>query len=124
VERGLYSSETCQQRADATLTRVSATDDTKLQRLSANADRAAAAVAAFEAELNHDDDREQLASRLLMVGRDMTAYADRLSLEHSQGSVRLDLVRLTVVADTERGPISLERIGSAANWIGCHLATI
>jgi Protein of unknown function (DUF3732) len=58
-----------------------------------------------------------------MVGRDMTAYADQLSLEHSEGSVRLDLARLTVVADTERGPIPLERIGSAANWIGYHLAT-
>lgn len=77
----------------------------------------------MEAELNDDEDREQLTSRLLMVGRDMTAYADQLSLEHSEGNVRLDLARLTVVADTERGPIPLERIGSAANWIGYHLAT-
>jgi hypothetical protein len=53
----------------------------------------------------------------------MTTYADQLELEHSQGSVRLDLARLTVVTDTERGPIPLERIGSAANWIGYHLAT-
>ena len=110
-------------RIDATLTRVPATDDTELQRLRANADRAAATVAALEAELSDDEDREQLTSRLLMVGRDMTAYADRLDLEHSEGSVRLDLARLTVVADTERGPIPLERIGSAANWIGYHLAT-
>jgi hypothetical protein len=110
-------------RIDATLTRVPATDDTELRRLRANADRAAATVAALEAELSDDEDREQLTSRLLMVGRDMTAYADRLNLEHSEGSVRLDLARLTVVADTERGPIPLERIGSAANWIGYHLAT-
>jgi hypothetical protein len=110
-------------RIDATLARVPATDDTELQRLRASADRAAATVAALEAELSDDEDREQLTSRLLMVGRDMTAYADRLRLEHSDGSVRLDLARLTVVADTERGPIPLERIGSAANWIGYHLAT-
>lgn len=110
-------------RIDATLTRVPATDDIELRRLRANADRAAATVAALEAELSDDEDREQLTSRLLMVGRDMTAYADRLDLEHSEGSVRLDLARLTVVADTERGPIPLERIGSAANWIGYHLAT-
>ena len=110
-------------RIDATLARVPATDDTELQRLRANADGAAATVEALEAELSDDDDREQLTSRLLMVGRDMTAYADKLRLEHSEGSVRLDLARLTVVADTERGPIPLERIGSAANWIGYHLAT-
>jgi hypothetical protein len=89
----------------------------------ASADSAAATVAALEAELDDDEDREQLTSRLLIVGRDMTAFADQLELEHSEGNVRLDLARLTVVTDTERGPIPLERIGSAANWIGYHLAT-
>jgi hypothetical protein len=110
-------------RIDAILTRVNAVDDRELQRLRANAERAAATVAALEAELDDDEDREQLTSRLLIVGRDMTAYAERLELEHSEGSVRLDLARLTVVTDTERGPIPLARIGSAANWIGYHLAT-
>lgn len=110
-------------RIDAILSRVNTADDTELLRLHTNAERAAATVAALEAELNDDEDREQLTSRLLVVGRDMTAYADRLELEHSSGSVRLDLARLTVVTDTERGPIALDRIGSAANWIGYHLAT-
>jgi len=110
-------------RIDATLARVPATDDTELQRLRSNAEGAAATVEALEAELSDDDDREQLTSRLYMVGNDMTTYADQLRLEHSGGNVRLDLARLTVVADTERGPVPLERIGSAANWIGYHLAT-
>lgn len=110
-------------RIDAILSRVDSTDDTELQRLRTAAESAAATVAALEAELNDDEDREQLTSRLLRVGQDMTTYADRLELEHSEGSVRLDLARLTVVTDTERGPIQLERIGSAANWIGYHLAT-
>ena len=110
-------------RIDAILARVDSVDEGELQRLRANADSAAATVAALEAELDDDEDREQLTSRLLIVGRDMTAYADQLELEHSEGSVRLDLARLTVVTDTERGPIPLERIGSAANWIGYHLAT-
>jgi len=110
-------------RIDATLARVPATDDTELQRLRSNAEGAAATVEALEAELSDDDDREQLTSRLYMVGNDMTNYADQLRLEHSGGNVRLDLARLTVVADTERGPVPLERIGSAANWIGYHLAT-
>ena len=50
----------------------------------------------------------------------MTRWAEDLELEHT-GSVRLDLKRLTVVADTEQGPAPLMRIGSAANWIGYHL---
>jgi hypothetical protein len=110
-------------RIDAILSRISSTDDVELQRLRAAADSAATTVAALETELNDDEDREQLTSRLLIVGQDMTAYADRLDLEHSQGNVRLDLAHLTVVTDTERGPIPLHRIGSAANWIGYHLVT-
>jgi len=110
-------------RIDAILARVDSVDEGELRRLHASADSAAATVAALEAELDDDEDREQLTSRLLIVGRDMTTYADQLELEHSEGSVRLDLARLTVVTDTERGPIPLERIGSAANWIGYHLAT-
>ena len=76
---------------------------------------------AGETELNDEGSREQLTSRLLIVGRDMTAYADRLELEHSEGNVHLG--RLAVVSDPERGPIPLGRIGSAANRIGYHLAT-
>jgi Protein of unknown function (DUF3732) len=110
-------------RIDAILARVQSVDEGELRRLRASADSAAATVAALESELNDDEDREQLTSRLLVVGRDMTAFADQLELEHSEGNVRLDLARLTVVTDTERGPIPLERIGSAANWIGYHLAT-
>lgn len=110
-------------RIDAILSRVNSVDDRELLRLRATAESAAATVTALEAELDDDEDREQLTSRLLIVGQDMTTYADRLELEHSEGNVRLDLARLTVVTDTERGPIPLERIGSAANWIGYHLAT-
>jgi Protein of unknown function (DUF3732) len=110
-------------RIDAILARVDSVDEGELRRLRASADSAAATVAALEAELNDDEDREQLTSRLLIVGRDMTTYAGQLELEHSESSVRVDLARLTVVTDTERGPIPLERIGSAANWIGYHLAT-
>jgi len=78
------------------------------------------AVARYESGLDPDEEREQLTSRLAIVGADMTEWADTLQLEHT-GSVRLDLRRLTVVADTEEGPAPLFRIGSAENWIGYHL---
>jgi hypothetical protein len=79
-------------------------------------------VAALEAGLDADNEREQVTSRLAIIGADMTRWADDLQLEHA-GSVRLDLSRLTVVADTDEGPAPLFRIGSAANWIGYHLVT-
>jgi hypothetical protein len=80
------------------------------------------AVETLEAGLNLNDEREQVTSRLAIVGADMTRWADELELEHT-GSVRLDMSRLTVVADTDEGPAPLFRIGSAANWIGYHLVT-
>ena len=41
-----------------------------------------------------------------------------------EGRIRLDLKKLSVVAETVRGPISLDRIGSGENWIGYHVVTL
>lgn len=110
-------------RIDATLARANLADNVQIEVLRQQLARARQAVGALEAELDDDNDREQLTSRLVTVGRDMSVYAQRLNLEHSSDNVRLDLNRLTVVTDTPNGPAALFRIGSAANWIGYHLAT-
>lgn len=110
-------------RIDATLARATLVDDNQLDELRRQLAQWQQTAEALEAELDEDNDREQLTSRLLAVGRDMSRYAGRLNLEHSSDSVRLDLSRLTVVTDTSTGPAPLFRIGSAANWIGYHLAT-
>lgn len=94
-----------------------------LERLRRNLDVANERVAQLLSELNPDEDREQLLSRLNIVGHTMTDLARRLELEHVENGVRLDLANLTVVTDTSDGPLQLQRIGSAANWIGYHLAT-
>lgn len=109
-------------RIDATLARAVLADDVQIELLRQQVERARSVVTALEHELDDDNDREQLTSRLVAVGRDISRYAERLHLEHSSDSVRLDLARLTVVADTPTGPAPLFRIGSAANWIGYHLA--
>lgn len=110
-------------RIDATLARAVLADDTQLEVIRQQVASARQTIEALQDELDEDNDREQLTSRLVAVGRDMTRYAERLDLEHSNDSVRLDLARLTVVTDTPTGPAPLFRIGSAANWIGYHLAT-
>jgi hypothetical protein len=109
-------------RIDAFLNRTTFTDGIQLDVLRQRIRQVAETIAAFEEDLDGDNDREQLTSRLFTIGRDMSAYATRLHLEHSSASVRLDLARLTVVTDTPTGPTPLFRIGSAANWIGYHLA--
>lgn len=93
-----------------------------LDRLRRALDAATERVERLLAELDPDEDREQLLSRLNVVGRTMTELSQRLGLEHVEDGVRLDLANLTVVTDTSDGPLPLQRIGSAANWIGYHLA--
>lgn len=110
-------------RIDATLARATLTDEVALEVLRQQLAQSRATVAALEEELDDDNRREQLTSRLIAVGRDIKVYAERLDLEHSAEDVRLDLTRLTVIADTATGPAPLSRIGSAKNWVGYHLAT-
>jgi hypothetical protein len=109
-------------RISATLGTLTRTDDTALNRLRLEHEAATRTVAALEAELDDDEERMQLDSRLLTLSTDMTRWSQALALEHGQG-VRLDLNRLTVVTETAQGPAPLWRIGSAENWIGAHLVT-
>ncbi|CCQ18152.1 putative uncharacterized protein [Rhodococcus sp. AW25M09] len=110
-------------RVEALLGVLSTGTNDALVRLRGNLDSANERVARLLSELDPDIDREQLLSRLNVVGRTMTELAQRLGLEHVENGVRLDLANLTVVTDSSDGPLPLQRIGSAANWIGYHLAT-
>ncbi|MFR9774331.1 DUF3732 domain-containing protein [Nocardia sp. SC052] len=110
-------------RIEALLGVMTAGTGDSLERLRRNLDTANARVTQLLAGLDPDVDREQLLSRLNIVGRTMTDLAQRIGLEHVEDGVRLDLANLTVVTDTSDGPLPLQRIGSAANWIGYHLAT-
>lgn len=110
-------------RLDVLLQSLRPTDLSVVQQLRQRVAGLRAAVERLEAELNADDEREQINSRLVTIGVDMGRWAEELQLEHSGGPVRLDLRRLTVVAETESGPAVMGRTGSAANWIGYHLIT-
>jgi hypothetical protein len=59
---------------------------------------------------------------LNVIGNDIHSWGRTLDLEHSEYPVRLDLRRLTVVSDRPQRPIPLDRMGSAANWVGYHVA--
>ncbi|MFE3901246.1 DUF3732 domain-containing protein [Streptomyces sp. NPDC059153] len=108
-------------RLHASLAALPASTTEEIARLKHLLDTAQARVEALATELDPNEEREQLTSRLVAISQDMTEWADTLQLEHSGQSVRLDLSRLTVVTDTEQGPAPLFRIGSGENWIGYHV---
>ncbi len=78
----------------------------------------------LEGQLDAAAEAERLAGAMNIVGADMTGLARRLELEHSEdGYVRLDLGKMTLVADTLlEGSFPLSGIGGAGTRVGYHLA--
>ena len=72
-------------------------------------------------KLNSDETLSRMETFLNFIGQRMTEYSNQLELEHSKSPLRLDMKKLTVVADTEDGPIPLNRMGSGENWVGYHV---
>ncbi|EBA14476.1 hypothetical protein RSK20926_01362 [Roseobacter sp. SK209-2-6] len=106
------------------------TDDGKAFRtlniiddLSERIDTARLSVKALEDAVNPDEVGQRPDTFLNLISRQMSEYARHLDLEHGSDSVRLDLKKLTVVADTPTRPISLNQMGSAENWVNYHVLT-
>ncbi|MGW3157881.1 DUF3732 domain-containing protein [Streptomyces sp. NPDC001089] len=88
--------------------------------------RAAAAFAQaqvddLESELDTGAMQDRLDHALNYINTEMTTYAQELNLEHSERNVRLDVRKLTILADADDGITPLLRIGSGENWVGYHL---
>ena len=122
MRRNMQAQAFTQGRIDLFLGKLNQSDNESFVQLQERAGAIREAINQLESELDPEEEREQLTSRLNVVGLDMTAYANRLELEHRGANVRLDLKRLTVVADIATGPAPLYRIGSGENWVGYHLA--
>lgn len=93
--------------------------DTK--KLEEQAELLRSQCAAFEDELSDERVQERIASMTSILGRRMTDWARQLDLEHSKYPLRLDIRKLTIVADTADGPVPMDRMGSGENWVGYHL---
>lgn len=78
-------------------------------------------IDALGAELSDEAVEERMQSFVGLMTRDMSDWSQQLNLEFSEFPLRLDVKRLTVVADTDAGPVPMERMGSGANWVGYHL---
>jgi hypothetical protein len=110
-------------RIDHFLEKARATESTEGEAIRAAHKRLRKQISDLEEELDPAHVRESATSILVRLGRPMTEFAQGLGLEHAESGVRIDLGRLTVVADTPTGPVYMDTsIGSAKNWVGYHLA--
>lgn len=81
-------------------------------------------VRTLEAVLDDGTLTERLESILSLVSARITLLARKLGIEHSDFPMRLDLKKLTIVADhAEDGPIPMPKMGSGETWVGLHLVT-
>jgi len=78
-------------------------------------------ISAIKSRINSDDTESKMETILSLISDKMTQYSTYLDLEHSGSSLRLDLKKLSVVANTIDGPIPLNRMGSGENWVGYHV---
>ncbi|MFE4265416.1 DUF3732 domain-containing protein [Streptomyces sp. NPDC056883] len=81
-------------------------------------------IAELETLLSEDSQGDRLTSFLSLINQEIRSKAQELALEHSSAMLRLDVNRLTVVADTPDGPIPLKNMGSGDNHLGYHVATL
>lgn len=109
-------------RIDAILRTTESSDQAELGRLRATVRDAQLRVSLLETELSSDDVREQIASRLNIIGTYLGQYSRELETESADRPVRLDINALTIVVDEEFGPVDLTGFGSGANWVGFHIA--
>ena len=96
----------------------------QLERGEADAARTAElreVVRTLEAELAVSRVREKVESVSNWLGQTMTRYAETLKLEYAGSPYRLEFRGPTIIADNDGRPISMQQMGSAENWLGCHL---
>jgi hypothetical protein len=93
----------------------------EVNELSYKARILAQAIAELEEELSRDTMEDRLDSSLSVISHKLTDAGRKLDLEHSESPLRFDAKRLTVVADTSAGPVTMEMMGSGANWVGYHI---
>ena len=87
-------------------------------------DAAERRVEVLAERVSAEDVEERVYTFLNLIADHMTDHAATLQLEHAEGRIRLDLKRLSVVAETVMGPIPLNRIGSGENWVGYHVVAL
>lgn len=81
-------------------------------------------IRTLEAQLSNETLTERLESILSYISAQITSLARRLEIEHSDYPMRLDLKKLTIVADhAQDGPIPMPKMGSGETWVGLHLVT-
>jgi hypothetical protein len=78
-------------------------------------------VETLEARLADDESEDLLVSAMNQISQQVTRWCADLGLEYGKFPLRLHLPRLTLIADTDKGPVPMAQIGSGHNRLWFHL---
>lgn len=78
-------------------------------------------VRRLEKEVSDEALSERLQTSLSVIGSQMSRWGKELNLEHSEYPLSLDVKNLTVRGFDGTEPITMAKMGSGANWVGCHI---
>jgi hypothetical protein len=81
-------------------------------------------VSALEEELGEDEFDLDLTSVSNLVSEPLTVWSRDLDIEYSGSRHRFDSRRLTVVAETPTGAVTMGRMGPGTNALGNHLLAL
>ncbi|MFW5852501.1 MAG: DUF3732 domain-containing protein, partial [Nanoarchaeota archaeon] len=98
---------------------LSELDDAK--KVEEEVERIRAKLDRLDDDLSDEKIQDNLDSIISIIGNQLTKWAQKLKLEHSKFPLRFEPKRLTIVADTNDGPVPMKRMGSGENWVGYHL---
>ncbi len=98
---------------------TTAADDSELRRQTEEVRRQ---VEELKRRLQDDEAEDILRSSLSRISQQVSRWCEELKLEYGQFPLRLDLSKLTLIADTDRGPVLMQNMGSSHNRLWCHLA--
>lgn len=64
---------------------------------------------------------DKMASIVNRINLQMSQWVQKLDVEHDDYSIRFDIPKLTLIADSATKSIPLYQMGSGANWVSYHL---
>lgn len=98
--------------------------DDDLTALKARVDDLQALMAQLERDSGADDSKDRLESILNIISNRISRYVVELEAEFAEYPFRLDVAKLTVVADRPERPVPMNKTGGGANHLAYHLGAI
>ena len=75
-----------------------------------------------ELSMSQESIKKLPTSNLNLINKTISDYAKELKLEYSEGNLKFDSNKLTIIADHKNEQTKLNEMGGAANFVGYHIS--